>query len=79
LSGAGSALVQGKRFLLVQGKPRCGDLEKINAVIEAAKLRPEIEKRLSLDQIADALRLSEQGHVRGKLVVRVNRLPTPGS
>ena len=71
--------MQGKRFLLVQGKPRCGDLEKINAVIEAAKLRPEIEKRLSLDQIADALRLSEQGHVRGKLVVRVNRLPTPGS
>ena len=79
LSGAGSALVQGKRFLLVQGKPRGGDLEKINALIEAAKLRPEIEKVFSLDQIADAHRLSEQGHVRGKLVVRVNRLPTPGS
>ena len=79
LSGAGSALVQGKRFLLVQGKPRGGDLEKISALIDAAKLRPEIEKIFSLDQIADAHRLSEQGHVRGKLVVRVNRLPAPGS
>ena len=79
LSGAGSALVQGKRFLLVQGKPRGGDLEKINALIEAAKLRPEIEKVFLLDQIADAHRLSEQGHVRGKLVVRLNPLATRAS
>jgi NADPH:quinone reductase-like Zn-dependent oxidoreductase len=71
MSGAGSALVQGKRFNLVQGKPRGGDLEKINALIEAGKLRPEIEKVFSLEQIADAHRLSEQGHVRGKLVVRI--------
>src|SRR5262249_38682546 len=43
LSGTVNALVQGKRFLLVQGKPRGGDLEKVNALIEAGKLRPEIE------------------------------------
>lgn len=72
LSGSVSALVKGKRLLLTQGKPRGGDLEKINALIDAGKLRTEIEKVFTLDQIADAHRLSEQGHVRGKLVIRID-------
>jgi len=71
LSGTVNALIRGKRLLIVQGKPRGGDLEKVNALIEAGKLRPEIEKIFSLEQIADAHRLSEQGHVRGKLAIRI--------
>lgn len=73
LWGTVSALVKGKGFLVVSGKPRGGDLEKINALIEAGKLRPEIEKVFSLEQIADAHRHSEQGHVRGKLIIRIGR------
>jgi len=48
-----------------------GELEKISALIEAGKIRPVIEKVFALEQIAEAHRLSEAGHVRGKLVVRI--------
>ncbi len=58
--------------MMVQVKPRGGDLEKIGALIEAGKIRPVIEKVFPLEQIAEAHRLSETGHVRGKLVVRVS-------
>jgi NADPH:quinone reductase-like Zn-dependent oxidoreductase len=65
------AMFGGKRLLIVSVKPRGGDLEKISALIEAGKLRPVIEKVFSLEQIAEAHRESEKGHVRGKLVVKV--------
>jgi NADPH:quinone reductase-like Zn-dependent oxidoreductase len=66
------ALLGGKRLLMTQVKPRGGDLEKITALIEAGKIRPVIDKVFPLEQIADAHRMSETGHVRGKLVVRVS-------
>jgi NADPH:quinone reductase-like Zn-dependent oxidoreductase len=71
LSGSASALLAGKRLLVTQVKSRGGDLEKINTLIEAGKLHPEIENCFPLEQIADAHLLSEQGHVRGKLVIRI--------
>jgi NADPH:quinone reductase-like Zn-dependent oxidoreductase len=70
--GVARGLMSGKLLLLTQVKPRGGDLEKISALIEAGKLRPVVEKIFTLEQIADAHRLSEAGHVRGKLAVRVS-------
>jgi NADPH:quinone reductase-like Zn-dependent oxidoreductase len=70
-AGNARALLRGKRFLMTQVKPRGGDLEKINALIEAGKLRPIVEKVFPLEQVAEAHQESEKGHVRGKLVVRV--------
>lgn len=72
LSGSARALLRGKLFLMAHVKPRGGDLEKINALIEAGKLCPVIAKVYSLEQIAEAHRESQKGHVRGKLVVRVS-------
>jgi len=69
--GTVRGLLGGKRLLLTQVKPRGGELEKISALIEAGKIRPVIENVFSLEQIADAHRLSEQGHVRGKLAVKI--------
>lgn len=75
LAGVGGGFTQGfmtgKRLLLTQVKPRGGDLEKITVLIEAGKIKPVIEKIFPLDQIAEAHRLSEQGHVRGKLVLKI--------
>jgi NADPH:quinone reductase-like Zn-dependent oxidoreductase len=62
----------GKKFAAVRVEPRGGDLEKISALIEAGKLRPIIEKVFQLEEIAEAHRVSESGHVRGKLVVRIS-------
>ena len=64
-------LLGGKRLLITQVKPRGGELEKISALVEAGKIRPVIEKVFALEQIAEAHRLSEQGHVRGKLVISI--------
>jgi NADPH:quinone reductase-like Zn-dependent oxidoreductase len=66
------ALFSGKRLLMTQVKPRGGDLEKIGALIEAGKIRTVVEKIFPLDHIADAHRLSETGHVRGKLVIKIS-------
>jgi NADPH:quinone reductase-like Zn-dependent oxidoreductase len=69
--GSLRALAGGKRLVIVAVKPRGGELEKINELIEAGKLRPVIEKVFPLEEIAEAHRLSEAGHVRGKLVIAV--------
>ena len=66
-----AALARGKRLLITQVKPRGGDLEKLNAFIEAGKLRPVIQKTYPLENVAEAHRESEEGHVRGKLVLQV--------
>ena len=73
ISGSLRALVSGKRLAVVRVQPRGGDLEKITALIEAGKIRPVVEKVFPLEQIADAHRLSETGHVRGKLVVSIQQ------
>jgi NADPH:quinone reductase-like Zn-dependent oxidoreductase len=70
--GSLGALTGGKRLLITQVKPRGGNLEKLNALIEAGKVRPVIERVFPLEEIADAHRLSERGHVRGKIVVKIS-------
>ena len=71
IGGWARALLAGRRLLVTRGEPRGGELEKINALIESGRLRPVIEKIFPLEQIAEAHRLSESGHVRGKLVITV--------
>ncbi|MGB8131786.1 MAG: NADP-dependent oxidoreductase [Candidatus Angelobacter sp.] len=69
--GVARGLLSGKRLSMMRAKPRGGELEKISALIEAGKIRPVVEKVFALEQIAEAHRLSEAGHVRGKLVVKI--------
>ena len=76
-SGVAGGMLRGatgaKRLLITQVKPRGGDLEKITALIEAGKIQPVIERVFPLEEIADAHRLSEAGHVRGKLVITTDK------
>jgi NADPH:quinone reductase-like Zn-dependent oxidoreductase len=69
--GVARGLLGGKRLAMTRVKPRGGELEKISALIEAGKIRPIVEKVFALEQIAEAHRLSEAGHVRGKLVISI--------
>lgn len=70
--GVVRGLLGGKRLAVTRVKPRGGELEKISALIEAGKIRPVVEHVFSLEQIAEAHRLSQAGHVRGKLVIRIH-------
>lgn len=65
------ALLSGKHLRVVMVKRRGGDLEKIATFIEAGKLRPVVQKVYPLEQVAEAHRVSEQGHVRGKLALSI--------
>jgi NADPH:quinone reductase-like Zn-dependent oxidoreductase len=71
LSGSLRALIAGKRLLVARVQPRGGELEKITGMIESGRLHPIIERVFPLEQIGEAHRLSESGHVRGKLAVKV--------
>lgn len=55
--------------LLVE--PDHAALERIAALVEARRLRPEVDAVFGLPEVAKAHRAGEQGHVRGKLVVSV--------
>lgn len=71
--GAGTARgwLTGKHLLITSVKPRGGDLEKITAMVETGKIRPVIERVFPLEEIAEAHRLSETGHARGKIVIKI--------
>jgi NADPH:quinone reductase-like Zn-dependent oxidoreductase len=47
------------------------DLKFLSDLIAEGKVTPFVEKTYSLDQTADALRYFEEGHARGKLVIKI--------
>ena len=71
LTELGGLFGQRKRARLILGKYRAEDLAVLTRLIEQRKLRPEIQEVFPLEEIRKAHELSESGHVRGKIVVRV--------
>ncbi len=59
----------GGRYVFV--RPDMGTLDALTGLIETGKVRAEVSETLPLEKIAEAHRLSEDGHVRGKIVVTV--------
>ncbi|HEX9943248.1 MAG TPA: NAD(P)-dependent alcohol dehydrogenase [Thermoanaerobaculia bacterium] len=60
-----------KRARTIVAKPKAEDLAVLARLAEQGRLRPEIQEVLALEEIRKAHDLSEAGHVRGKIVVRV--------
>ena len=52
-------------------EPGSDDLLALCKLVEDGKLKPMIQQRFPFDQAADAYRLSEGGHVQGKLVIDI--------
>jgi NADPH:quinone reductase-like Zn-dependent oxidoreductase len=51
--------------------PNREDLLVLNELVEAGKVKPVIERRYPLGEVADALRHVGDGHARGQTVLRV--------
>ncbi len=48
------------------------DLEKLAELIDDGKLKPVIDRTYALEEVAEAVRYVEQGHTRGKVLVRMD-------
>ncbi|HBL28800.1 MAG TPA: zinc-binding alcohol dehydrogenase [Acidobacteria bacterium] len=71
LSATAGLFGAARRSRSVLVRPSGEDLAFLGRLIDAGRLHPHIEEVFRLERIADAHACSEQGHVRGKLVVRV--------
>ena len=58
---------------IVGGVPRIapGDLALLKDLIETGKLRTVVDRRYSLDEIAEAFRYAEAGHKKGHVVINI--------
>jgi len=52
-------------------RPERDHLEALGRLVDEGKLRVDVSDELPLDRLAEAHRLSEEGHTRGKIVVTV--------
>jgi len=59
----------GKDIALVQAHVTAKDLEILSELIEAGKVRPQIDRQYPFAEIPAAIAYVEQGHARGKVVV----------
>jgi NADPH:quinone reductase-like Zn-dependent oxidoreductase len=67
----GVSLRGGKDIAQVQAKVTAEDLKLLSELIEAGKVRPQIDRRYPFGEIPAAIAYLEQGRARGKVVVSV--------
>ncbi len=67
------AAARGARAVLFSMTPNPGQLSEIGGLVAAGELHVEIAEVLALSQVSRAHELSESGHTRGKIVLRVDR------
>jgi NADPH:quinone reductase-like Zn-dependent oxidoreductase len=56
-------------------EPGRDDLVALRALVEDGKLKPTIQQRFAFERAPEAYRLSEGGHVQGKLIIDVSPFP----
>jgi NADPH:quinone reductase-like Zn-dependent oxidoreductase len=69
------AVAPGGKYLSVDDqmpKTSAGDLALLAGLAESGKLKPVIDRRYTLEQIAEAHLYAEQGHTKGNVVVTVS-------
>jgi NADPH:quinone reductase-like Zn-dependent oxidoreductase len=61
----------GVRAAVVSAKPDSRQLKEIAGLIDAGHVRPVVESVLPLEAVREAHNMSQTGHVRGKIVLKV--------
>ena len=52
-------------------KPNRADLDVLRELLEAGTVKPVIDRRYELSDVAEALRYMGEGHAKGKVVITV--------
>jgi NADPH:quinone reductase-like Zn-dependent oxidoreductase len=60
-----------KKLISYVANPKKSDLILLKDLLEAEKIKPVIDQRYSLEQVPDAIRYLEEGHVKGKLIINI--------
>jgi NADPH:quinone reductase-like Zn-dependent oxidoreductase len=66
-----AALRSSQQVVFFVAKFNKPDMEVLRELLEAGKVRPVIDRRYELSEIADALRYMGEGHAQGKIVITV--------
>ena len=61
-----------KKLIPILASPVKSDLIFLKDHLESGKLKPIIDRRYNLEQVPDAIRYLEEGHVKGKLIINVD-------
>jgi len=61
-----------KKMIPILASPAKSDLIFLKDYLESGKLKPIIDRRYNLEQVPDAIRYLEEGHVKGKLIINVD-------
>jgi len=59
----------GQEFVMILAKLRSEDLAILGDLMQAGKVTPVIDRRYRLSEVPAAIRYSEEGHARGKIVI----------
>jgi NADPH:quinone reductase-like Zn-dependent oxidoreductase len=60
-----------QRAVFFVAKFKRPDLDALRELLESGQVKPVVEKRYELGEVADALRYLGEGHARGKLAINV--------
>jgi NADPH:quinone reductase-like Zn-dependent oxidoreductase len=66
-----SRLVSQKLVPFFLAKSSQKDLAIMHDLMKAGKVKPVIDKRYKLSEVAEAIRYLEEGHARGKVVINL--------
>jgi len=62
----------GQEFVMLLAQMRKEDLTFLSDLMQAGKLTPVIDRRYQLSEVPAAIRYSEEGHARGKIVITLD-------
>lgn len=68
--------MEGKNMNILIHKPNKHDQNFLQELFVAGRIDPVIDKRYSLNQVAEAIRYLGEGHAKGKVVIRVENNQT---
>jgi NADPH:quinone reductase-like Zn-dependent oxidoreductase len=63
------AMLSSQQAVFFIAKPSTADLEALAELLEAGTLKPAIDRRYALSDVAEAFRYLGEGHPRGKVVI----------